>query len=388
MACESNLDCTAPGTRCDKNAGLCVCNTDEACQDGQFCNRAGVCQEFSGCNNNSDCAARAGTYCDAASGQCLEGPALMLNSPCGLATHCPYGTLCVDGSCVPGCGDDGDCPLGQVCFNNQCVSGNGVCADNTFCGYGELCSTNTAPGTCREDHRGPYCNGCTFRTDANPEPCDHPRNFCLINNFETGSFTNFCGVDCSLGQPCPNGYNCGGVVILTDDVCVSQAQCRCDPQTITFATATCTIAAACDDPDNEFCRIDSEPACNHGQSGGPAACFVRRGERFGSCLCATDEDCAGGGSCVGGQCCGRVVRTDRDCVSGENRISGFCTCATDSDCPRDVCDGSRGACAISGLPCEPGQNDCGAIPCVDGGCVIGANCAPEQGLSCSIVTAD
>jgi hypothetical protein len=395
-SCEENADCTAPGTRCDLASKQCVCASDEACDENFFCNLAGVCQALAGCVRNSDCERQQGTYCDIASGQCLQGPPEMLLSLCGLATHCPYGTTCRGGRCEASCFDDGDCVLGQVCYQEQCVSGNGVCSSDPFCGYGELCSDRTVPSTCREDRRGPFCRGCTFRTAANPEPCDHPRNFCLINSLESGSFPYFCGVDCSLGQQCPNGYGCNGVVILTEDTCNAQADCRCEEGNVAYATATCTVAVACDPrlpngmPDNDarFCRYDGQRDCNSGVEGGPASCFVPKDQRFGFCSCGTDSDCADGGTCVGGLCCVGEVRTDRDCVAGENRVSGYCTCATDDDCPRDVCDGSRGACAITGLPCTPGANDCGPIPCVEGGCLIGQNCAPLQGLSCSIVTAD
>jgi hypothetical protein len=395
VACASNLDCTAPGTRCETSSGRCVCATDEACLEGFFCNNVGVCQAVAGCLNNADCERMPNSYCDLASGQCLAGPALMLSSPCGAASHCPFATTCVDGTCVPNCFDDGDCPLGQICYQDQCVTGNNICSNDDFCGYGELCKGGL-PGTCTDDFRGPYCRGCSQRqVPQNPEPCDHPRNFCLINSLESNGFRNFCGVDCSLGQECPNGYNCNNVVILTDDICYTNAQCRCEG-TITNAVATCTVAAACDprlpdgspDPNAALCRIPGEAGCNGGTAGGPAACYVPRGQRNGTCECATTADCAGGTVCVDGFCCGGDVRDDRQCAGGENRVSGFCTCATDEDCPRDVCDGSRRACAISGMPCEPGQNDCGAIPCVNGGCLIGANCAPLAGLSCTIVTQD
>lgn len=392
-SCESNLDCFAPGTRCDLEVRQCVCATDEACADGFFCNRAGLCQAIAGCLSNIDCP-REGTYCDAATGQCLPGPSLQLGSTCGLASHCPFGTICTDGSCVAGCFDDGDCPLGQVCLDGSCAGGDGVCADDSFCGYGERCIDSTSPATCRVDRRGPYCQGCSFRTVMNPEPCDHPRNFCLINSLEASGFRSFCGVDCSLGQECPNGYDCHGVVILTEDVCTFNAQCRCDPRTIRFATATCTVAAACDprnpdgtpDTNASACVFAGQRHCNGGVEGGPASCIVGKDQRFGNCTCATNDECGEGGICVDGVCCSGEIREDRDCAVGENRVSGFCTCATDDDCPRDACDGSRGACAITGQPCTPGADDCGPIPCVDGGCVIGANCAPLQGLSCSVVT--
>lgn len=375
LACTADSDCTIPGTRCDDATGLCVCTTDEACEEGFFCNNAGVCQARSGCVVNADCAE--GTFCDAATGKCLNGPPMGVGGACGLASHCPYGTICVTGSCAAGCYDDGDCPLGQICFEGQCATGDDVCSNDDFCEYGELCKDLS----CTEDRRGPYCRGCTQRTAQNPVPCDHPRNFCLVNSLEAGGHQTICGVDCSLGQACPNGYGCTGVVILTQDVCYNHAECQCSGQP--YFAGVCRLEQPCEpEMGSETCRVPDHPDCGEG-----TLCLVATGTTTGSCTCAGDDQCDGEDTCVSQLCCpsGSTVREDRECAVGENRVSGYCTCATDDDCPRDTCDATQGACAITGLPCTPGANDCGPIPCVNGGCLIGENCAPEQGLSCSVV---
>jgi hypothetical protein len=385
-ACASDAECTAPGTRCDVAAGRCVCSGDEACEEGAFCNSAGVCQARAGCASSADCPAE--TFCDLSSGECLRGPALSLGGACGVSSQCPYGAVCVGGACQGGCFDDGDCVLGEVCFDGACTAG--VCGGDDFCGYGERCEA----AECKDDRRGPYCRGCSLRTAQNPNPCDDARNFCLINSQESGGFRQFCGVDCSLDQPCPNGFDCLGVVILTEDTCTFNAQCKCDPQRITFAAATCAAPAPCDPrtPDGQVdrnataCVIAGSADCNGGVEGGPASCVVPRGQRTGNCTCATDADCADGGACVDGACCTGTVRNDRECRVGESRVSGFCSCAIDDDCPRDVCEPSSGRCAITGQPCTPGNDDCGPIACLNGGCLIGRNCAPSQGLSCSVVS--
>lgn len=386
--CETDLDCLAPGTGCDLEAKQCVCRVDEACAEGSFCNKAGVCQALAGCGSNLDCASQRGTYCDLQSGNCLQGPELQLGSLCGLASHCPYGTLCVSGKCETGCADDGDCALGSVCSDGVCGTGENICSNDLFCDYGERC----VGLECKKE-RGPFCRGCTQRTLTNPEPCDESRNFCLLNNLESGGFSQICGVDCSLGQPCPNGYDCHGVTILTRDPCQTTAECRCNPSNIRPASAICGSATPCTprlptgelDPDGTTCSDPGHPDCNGGVRGGDSICIIAKTSTTGICTCTGNEDCAGGGVCVAGLCCTGTVRDDRECAVGENRVAGFCTCATDDDCPRDACDGSRRACAITGNPCAPGGNDCGAIPCIDGACFIGNNCAPIQGLSCSVV---
>jgi hypothetical protein len=378
LACESDSECGIPGTRCNTETKLCVCVTDEACEDGFFCNTSGVCQERSGCSVNAECTT-SGTYCDISTGQCLVGPPTGLEDACGLASHCPYGTICTAGQCVAGCFDDGDCPLGQICLDGQCATGTDVCSNDLFCDYGERCQNLS----CIEDHRGPYCRGCTPATIQNPTPCDHPRNFCLVNSFEDTGHFEICGVDCSLGQPCPNGYRCLNVLILTQQPCGATAECQCS-QTPTYA-GVCRTSLPCQPgAGRDFCRYDDHPDCGVGGS-----CFVATGTTTGSCTCVTDDDCDDGATCVSQLCCprGSTVRTDRECRVGENRVSGYCSCATDDDCPRDSCDGASSTCALTGLPCTPGGNDCGPLSCIDGACLIGQNCGPDEGLSCSILGA-
>ncbi|MEQ8272277.1 MAG: hypothetical protein RMA76_22825 [Deltaproteobacteria bacterium] len=396
--CTSDAECTAPGTRCDVARSVCICVTDEACDEDEFCNNAGVCQVEAGCTSSTECT-EPNTYCDISSGQCLQGQGIQPQEACRLASHCPFGYVCdvpeattalmtPVGTCVEGCFDDGDCSLGEVCFEGQCATG--LCSADAFCDYGQRCRN----ASCVDDNRGPYCRSCSVRTAMNPNPCDDYRNFCLINNRELGGFTNFCGVDCSLGQECPNGFQCGGVVILTQQQCQSEADCRCRRENIRFATQTCTVAATCDprlpdgrpDPDATRCLVAGAADCNGGVPGGDGICIVPKGQRGGNCTCVTNDDCGEDGVCVGGLCCGGNVEPEGPvCAGGEGTIAGFCTCGTDDDCPRDNCDGSTNRCAITGLPCTPGNDDCGPIPCVNGGCLIGRNCAPLQGLTCSEV---
>lgn len=198
----------------------------------------------------------------------------------------------------------------------------------------------------------------------------------------------FCGVDCSLGQSCPSGYQCYSVIVLTREECHSQADCRCEGSDPQLTEHECTIAETCEpDPGIGGCRVTGVAACTGGIATSTAACQVDRGLTTGHCECATNADCANDGVCVDGLCCGagELEYPERQCVAGENRVSGACTCSRDSDCLQDVCDSTRRQCAISGMPCEPGAGGCGFAPCIDGGCLIGANCAPEQGLSCGVV---
>ena len=48
-----------------------------------------------------------------------------------------------------------------------------------------------------------------------------------------------------------------------------------------------------------------------------------------------------------------------------------------ADCPGN----QLGHCLIGGHRCYDSA-DCDVIACVNGGCLIGANCAPDEGLTC------
>lgn len=325
-SCSSDSQCPV-GTRCDTDQGLCVCATDEACMPGYFCNHSGVCQGVAGCSSNQDCPI-ANTYCDALTGKCLIGPAEVVGSACGLASHCPYGSVCTDGACVEGCFDDGDCELGRICLDGQCTSGAGLCTTDAFCGYGERCDDATSPALCKVRPPWPVLPRVHVPLVHN-RAVRRAADSCLVNSLESGGFSQFCGVHCSLGQECPNGHECHGVVILTQDVCTFTAECRCDPSTIRFATATCTVAAACDPrlPDGSPCTPDARACtyagyrdCNGGVEGGAAACIVTKGQTNGNCTCATNDECGEDAVCVAGVCCTGTVRNDRDCALGENRV--------------------------------------------------------------------
>jgi hypothetical protein len=383
--CESDADCPV-GAQCAVDTGQCQCATDEACEEGFRCNSQGTCQRAPGCLDNRDCEEDA--FCDIRSGRCLPGPGLALMAECGLATQCPAGSTCLEGRCIEGCDDTGDCQLGEVCVGGTCSNAPNLCEDDSFCDFGSLCGVDQ---TCEDDTRGPYCRGCSPRTAQNPAPCGDARNFCLVNNRELAGATNICGVDCSNGQACPNGYFCSSVIVLTQQQCGTNAQCQCQPGNILPRSRSCQLDEPCvvllpdgrPDPNAGGCVVEGEPECNGGVTGGPSACVVTIGETDGTCTCASDDQCPGDSVCVGGDCCTGPVDEGRQCVAGEGQLRGFCTCETDDDCLNDSCDALTGRCSVTGIPCEPGVTDCPNIQCRNGGCFIGENCAPEPGLACS-----
>lgn len=99
--CGADDDCSAGTPHCNATAGLCICQTDEECKDGELgvaC-IGGACVP---CARDKDCVdAELGTACDVASGTCLE---------CKDDEGCRdlgLGSRCVSGVCA--CDDASDC---------------------------------------------------------------------------------------------------------------------------------------------------------------------------------------------------------------------------------------------------------------------------------------
>jgi hypothetical protein len=215
--------------------------------------------------------------------------------------------------------------------------------------------------------RGPFCEPCanTGETDE----CEGGGNYCLVDQTDPTAQSYFCGVDCSQGQPCPFGYGCIDVVII--------------PQNEICGREVCTGAGTCSSSTTAGCTVDED--CPFGGPGGncPRA-------STGNCVsdvtkpCDVDGDCCAGGDCPEGSCAKQL------CVGGESAATGYCTCTKDSDCFRDECDDADvtdpanpvlGHCSLSGHDCFE-DLDCDTIACVNGGCLLGSNCAPANDRSC------
>lgn len=344
VGCAQDSDCGSPAEafRCETQNGVCYCRTNDACPASQFCNTAGFCQDKSGCEKNSDCIG-ADLFCDTSSGTCLT------RGKCTTDLHCPLGQVCRSGLCTEGCRRDGDCPgVSCRCGDVPCgctgttaeelaacqigVCDPAFCSSDSFCKYGEICGAAPDAGTtanqCYSDYnpdRRPYCDACSW--GGGTAVCGSGPNFCLIDTAHPGNF--YCGADCSSGQTCPRGYACQDVIVVGLP-----------------GTARCSV-------DNPSCPTHPNLPCT------------------------TNEDCPRGGVCGSdGHCGGR-------CAIDEGESFGFCTCLEDFDCGNETC--SQGECSISRRTCVS-SDDCRPLRCVDfngvGGCHIGENCAPDEGLTC------
>jgi hypothetical protein len=359
VGCQTDAECGDPAAnfRCDTATGVCHCRNDSACAKGEFCNPAGFCQAKVTCYVNSDCPS--GELCDSHSNVCIP------QGRCTADDQCPIGKLCdrTLGICAPGCHSYGDCPVGNSCLcpaadggrtecscpsldpaqRDQCTVGQcstDACPNTEACPYGQLCAVpdgGTGLPVCHSDYspdNRPYCDACVS-TPGNTNTCGNGPNFCLLDTANGDFGGTYCGVDCGLGQACPNGLHCADVVVVRSIGCGTDTDC----------------------PSN-------------------------------SAACAQDADCANNGRCdrpagsATGFCAGR-------CYKHEGNDRGFCTCVIDSECNQDTCQSSTRRCSISQRPCTLDGRGCEPVRCVSfhgfGGCRIGSNCAPNEGLGCADV---
>jgi hypothetical protein len=305
--CQSDLECGA-FARCDIGRGLCLCTSDEACDQSEFCNVAGFCQPVLECFSNDDCVDvdNPNGRCDIDSGNCVTIVANVLE--CTRDSQCGFGAVCDNQRCAPGCRVHGDCPLGQPCLDGQCDATPGACADQTFCAYGQLCDEGTRRCVdhaeramlCQACNPGGGCgaDSCIIDTTIAPTPCDDdsdcPRGECRAATclsdadcfggtcegnflFVPGTCSNstcqggFCGSrECSEDNPCPRGYDCNELGVVTEQRC-----------TVGSGTAECGEGRGCS-PSGE-------------------------NQEVGFCSCASDGDCPGGTSCVNPGPTGRCI---------------------------------------------------------------------------------
>jgi hypothetical protein len=336
---------------CDRPTGTCKCQDDRGCGENEFCNSQEFCQVRTGCLSNEDCPAADNDgvllerICDVKTNQCIPA------TSCGIDADCTHNNVCssVLMSCVAGCADNGDCILGWTCVQNECR--RDFCITAADCEIGETCIVET--GQCIRDQRGPFCQPCQNQRTEPPE-CSEHANYCLIDSSSQAGY--FCGVDCFRGQECPSGYNCSNVIILTQSTCGGS---RCE---VGFCRGMDAGTPCNEDADCDY-ALPQGTCTKEGQ-----VCRAGEGDVRGHCTCVDDSDCPRD------EC--RDANIVEFCDNGTCSVSEA-ACSNTADCPQN----NLGHCLISGHRCYDNQ-DCDIISCVNGGCLIGANCAPEEGLSC------
>jgi len=160
---------------------------------------------------------------------------------------CPgQGEVCVNGSCVAGCGSENFCPSGFACDNF-------ICTDQKCVGV-----------TCTSDQ---VCKGGTCETACVGVVCPHGQT-CL----------NDVCVDLCAGVTCPTGEVC------SDGVCF--AGCTA------CGGVTCTAPLSCDSASGSCVDTSCSSPC-------AAGTYCAKGSCVDDCTGAT---CPGGAACSGGKC--------------------------------------------------------------------------------------
>lgn len=361
-ACRTDAQCGLFKS-CNLQTGQCQCTDSRGCGEGEFCNAVLQCQVISGCTDNTDCETQGqDLICNVKTGQCSPRGVCLGDSQCPLGRICDSGT----GACVPACRDDADCVLGAGCIIpggqtlGECRAG--ACANTAACPPGDFCDLTV--NQCVEDERGPFCGPCQFFDPSDPQ-CGDPANYCLIDTGDPSGDGHFCGVDCSQQQGCPSGFACQDVIIVGPPATPQCGVEICNNGRCSQTGGTCVM--------DEDCAI--------GPPGGDCA-----RAKVGICAGTQDQTCMGDADCGGSAgSCRKAV-----CGGGENSAFGFCSCVIDADCPADNCRGAdlsdpndprQGNCFISGRRCFS-DIDCNVIACVNGGCLIGQNCAPDSDRRC------
>ncbi|MCP4503019.1 MAG: hypothetical protein GY822_24035 [Deltaproteobacteria bacterium] len=193
-----------------------LCTGDNECNNGLICKVAtGVCTS-PGCQASSDCPLPR-TYCDVASGECIEG--------CETENDCAAFELCEEGVCKKqGCrGKDVSCSLGEWCCGQEAY------ADVTSC------PAEVEEGACflAPD---PWCRICEEDADCADIDAFGFASYCYElqqedENGETVVLGKFCSVGCNSNADCPRGIQCIDE-LPTSEEGVSTSGCldaRCAP---------------------------------------------------------------------------------------------------------------------------------------------------------------
>ncbi|MBN2493041.1 MAG: hypothetical protein JXR96_00515 [Deltaproteobacteria bacterium] len=287
------------------------------------------------------------------------------------------------------CTSDEDCDPGFRCDPQ---TGLCLCAIDEVCEVDEYCAPD---GTCRKRM------SCDTNLDC-PEGmyCDTTTGHCIPD------------YQCTKDEQCPLGYVCSEIYFGCIEGCRTSGDCELGQVCIDGQCSRnrCTEDSHCDygqlcDGASQTCEDDQRgPYCSPCTSGsvadpyqcgrGPNFCILTDNdpslEPFCGVDCSQNQPCPHGYSCnlilvaPGGSC-----RSPGDCESEQCHINegdevGFCLCNADEQCPGDSCNELTMQCTITRRPCSYGGNECDQpIYCVDGLCLIGQNCAPVEGLSCS-----
>jgi hypothetical protein len=363
--CVDNVCCNGPCTglcqACNVSGSVGTCTNvgadqdlDAECSGSGTC--GGTCNGRGGCQfppTSRECAAASCTAgvrsaprrCDG-SGDC---------APAVTASCSPYLCAAAGSDCATSCGDDSQCAAGAPGF--YCAGGGCVedLALGSPCDRGAAC----ASGSCKDG----VC--CESACDGLCRACDVAGALGRCSFLAQGT---------DPADECAGGGACGGT-------CDVAGTCRF-PQAQSFCGLLCADATL------HFGVCDGAGACGRGTV--LTTCsqnFACRPEGD-SCYtsCTSDDQCAPGNFCIGGEC--RRRPNGDPCTAASQCADGNCV---EGVCCNTACDGACEDCNLPGSPgtCtplplgSPGSPPCapyvctGSAPACPTTCSSDADCTPD-----------
>ena len=384
--CQSNGACEGPGT-CE--AGTCVSDTAQECDDGLSCTADSCKEDGPGCRH------------DVVSDHCL------IDGECWEAGDSKPGVECA--VCVPDADPHGwfldafPCKDGSDCTINACDEDLGcqttilddstACWDGSECTVGDHCEAGACvaePVSCED---GNPCTlefcfptaGCVYFD--NPGPCDDGNpctvgDICIGDSCASGE-TQICDDfnECTVDSCAPTG-GCDFTPVPDGSMCDDGCKCTMDEACVAGA---CEKGSVIDCTDGDPCTMDyceeETGECEHAPLG-PEGCDDGN-------LCTLDS-CDPASGCAH-QALSNVPCEDGDqCTAGDTCLAGLChpggpaDCNDGSVCTADSCNPATG-CKNDPLagPCEDGDTCTTGDQCVDGACLPGAPLPCDDNQPCT-----
>ncbi|KAG5678106.1 hypothetical protein PVAND_007807 [Polypedilum vanderplanki] len=212
--CEANTIGHPPN--CKKR-----CNSDNHCEDEEFCDiTTGKCEI--GCRfDHSKC--KFDEYCDTNIRQCIKG-CRSNHENCKNNEICNIDTL----TCTIGCRNDDNCTIGEFCelYNGKCISGcrtDDNCAQNEYC---EFHSSKCLVG-CSLDENCQFDEYCDSNTRNCTKGCRITNENCKFNEF-CNEMNRTCEVGCNLDIQC-NPFEYCNENHKCENIC---SESKCGPNSI------------------------------------------------------------------------------------------------------------------------------------------------------------
>ena len=361
LPCVDNVDCTQDA--CNESTDSCIHQaSDEACDNGVFCDGAELCDPLNGCQAGSPVVCNDAIPCtvDTCSNELARCDYQPDHAACSDTLYCNGQEQCdpSQGGCVADSSWT-DCDDGIPCTEDSCSEADGQCRnvprnercdDDLFCNGVESCDPVLG---CRAG-TPPDCRDAIGCTD---EWCNEDFDRCDIN---------------PRSDLCDDGLRCNGL-----EVCDPTEGCRAGTAPDCNDGVTCTVDT-CEEneepnpcvhqPDASLCSGDNPCLVN-------PTCNATEGCLYDNVADGTECDVIADlpETCLDGQCVARCER-DEDCSDGV-------------DCTLDSCSQETGLCQHEPQDafCDDGQFCNGPETCqVLSGCVTGTAPNCDDGYTCTL----